>query len=112
MTGVPLPDEAPRPRPGDAEGLDEADDRYLDDLAARVRGAGLGSAALLWLGSLRPLSFLGAQSLHLAAPLLDVFVPDDGTARLATLLEDRRAWDRFLDHLDRSGAPGREAAGP
>jgi len=80
--------------------LDPADDAFLAGLAARVRGAGLATPALLWLASSRPLSFLGSQALHVASPLCDLAVPGCGTARLARILERRSHFDRLLDHLE------------
>lgn len=87
--------------------LDPADDDFLAGLAARVHSAGLSAPALLWLASVRPLSFLGSQALHVASPLGDLVVPRAGTARLARILERRSHFDRFLDLLEH---PRREAA--
>jgi hypothetical protein len=80
--------------------LDPADDAFLAGLATRVRGAGLAAPALLWLASVRPLSFLGSQALHVASPFCDLVVPRSGTARLARILERRSHFDRLLDLLD------------
>lgn len=115
MSRAPLPPDAPRPPRENAAGANgprDEDERFMADLADRIRASGLAPAATLWLSSLRPLSFLGSQALHVAAPLLDVFVRDGGTSRLATLLEDRAAVDRFLDHLDDPGASEREGIRP
>jgi len=104
-----------RPDPGDArspdrgerafasggDGTAAADDRYLRSLAASLRDRRLGAAALLWLASLRPLSFVGSQLLHVAAPLLDVVWPGAEVSRLARLLERRESLDRLLDALER-----------
>ncbi len=80
--------------------LDPADDAFLAGLAARVRGAGLATPALLWLASSSPLSFLGSQALHVASPFCDLVVPRSGTARLARILEQRCHFDRLLDLLE------------
>jgi len=96
-----------------APSLSAADARFLDGLADRLRTAGLAPAAVLWLASLRPLSFLGSQLLHLATPLMDVMVDGDGHRRLARLLESRANLDRLLHRLETGGpAPRREAAAP
>ncbi len=103
--------DAPR-LPGGNAAVTGDDDLYLARLASRVRSAGLAPAAVLWLDSLRPLSFLGAQALHVAAPLMDVLVPDGGTSRLATLMENRAALDRFLSHLETPEAAARPDGRP
>jgi len=91
--------------------LSAEDERFLADLAGRVRDAGLASAAVLWLESLRPLSFLGGQVLHAAAPLLDLLLPDDEASRLARLLERRENLDVLLARLEAGdGAVARRAA--
>lgn len=68
-------------------------------LARRLRGAGLTAPALLWLGSLRPLWFLGGQALRLADPFWTALRDDDAVTRLASLLEDPARCERFLDRL-------------
>lgn len=88
--------------------LDEADARFLREIAERLRAAGLASAAVLWLASLRPLSFLGSQLLHVAAPLLDVLLSGRGHQRLARLLESRENLDLLLSHLEADNGPARD----
>ncbi|MBU0741579.1 hypothetical protein KKG45_03380 [bacterium] len=92
-------------RPADSPGLAAEDMRFLHDLAARVRESGLASAAILWLASLRPLSFLGSQVLHVAAPVLDVVVPGESASRLARILEKRANLDLLLACLEGNGDP-------
>ena len=69
-------------------------------LAARVRDAGLAAPAILWLGTLRPLSFVGGQALRLLDPLWSSLSPADDLRLAADVLEDRDRLDRFLDLLD------------
>jgi len=97
-----------RPAPATAE----ADARFLCEIAARVRAAGLASAAVLWLASLRPLSFMGSQLLHVAAPLLDVLVSGRGHQRLARLLESRENLDLLLRHLEADDGPAGDGGAP
>ncbi len=86
------------------------DERYLRALAGRLRETGLAAAALLWLASLRPLSFLGSQVLHVAAPLLDVVVPGQDVSRLARILEQRANLDLLLDSLEADHEPPTDQA--
>jgi hypothetical protein len=85
--------------------LSSADDLWLRTLALKTKRAGLSAPAILWLASIRPLSYLGSQALHVAAPLLDVLVSGDGATRLAHILEDRANLDRFLSHLETADPP-------
>jgi len=85
--------------------LSPADDRFLGTLARHLKRAGLAAPAILWLASIRPLSYLGSQALHVAAPLLDVVIADDGATRLARILEERTNLDRFLTHLETADTP-------
>jgi len=80
-----------------------------DALASRLRGAGLAAPALLWLGSLRPLWFLGGQALRLADPFYGALRDDDHLRRLSGLLEDPERCRRFLDRL---AAPADPEAAP
>lgn len=99
-------DAPPAPEVGGApscSGLSPGDDAVLARIADRIRRSGLGPAARLWFESSRPLSFLGAQTLHVVSPLAGVFWPDDRLDRLAGLLERRENYERFLHHLAREG---------
>ena len=53
--------------------------------------------AILSLESMRPLSFVGSQFMHVLSPSITTFLSVDDWDRLARLLEDRRG----LEHLIR-----------
>lgn len=93
------------------ETLSPDDDRFLADLAARVRGAGLAAPALLWLAGMRPLSFLGSQALHVLSPLAEVVAPGGAVGRLAGILETRPHLDRLLAHLEAHDTGGGSGGG-
>ena len=87
------------PSPGRPPTLAPEDDDYLRGLAGWLRRSGLHSAAELWIGGMKPLAFMGGQALHVAAPIVDLFLPGRDASRLATIMEERRHFDRFLEHL-------------
>ena len=66
----------------------------------RVTGRGLEAPALLWLDSLRPLSYLGSQAMHFLHPLVQLVVPAERFGRLAEILEERSHLERLLLHLE------------
>jgi len=72
------------------------DDALLGEIALLVRRRGLETPAVLWLESLRPLSFLGAQAMHFLAPFVQAFVPADRFRRLAIVLEERGNMERLV----------------
>lgn len=75
--------------------------------ALRAWGAGGLAAELLESGG--PLTFLGAQALYFAAPVVDPFGSGTGLTAWAALLEDPHAVQNLAGRL-RGQAPGQEAA--
>lgn len=62
---------------------------------------GLTVPAILALESLRPLSFVGSQMMHLLSPSIGVFLPVTEWDELARLLEDRRGLEVLLRAIER-----------
>lgn len=87
------------------------DDRLLRDVAGAIAVRGLAAPALLWLESMRPLSFVGSQLMHFASPFVRLAAPDSSWPRLATLLEERPNLSRLLDHLQDASAARRSGGG-
>jgi len=83
------------------------DDRFLLAVASGVCDRGLAAPVLLWLESMRPLSFVGAQLMHFATPFVRMAAPGSRWPRLASLLEDRTHLTRLLDHIEAVAAAGR-----
>ena len=77
-------------------GLASADDQLLAEVALAVKRKGLETPAVLWLESLRPLSFLGAQAMHFLTPFVQAFMPADRFRRLASVLEERANLERLV----------------
>lgn len=80
--------------------LTPEDDELLRGLAATIQRRGLATPAVLWLESVRPLAFLGAQAMHFLSP----FVPGSSFSRLATILEERSHLERLLGHIEDAAA--------
>ena len=95
--GPPPGRKPPGPRP---ETLSAEDDAWLGELAGRIARRGLTAPAVLWLESLRPVSFLGSQVLHFLSPIVQLVVPAASLPRLAEILEERSHLERMLEHLE------------
>ncbi len=84
-----------------------SDDELLAALARRVVRYRMEVPALLFLESVRPLSFVGAQAMIFFAPLVQAIFPLPQYERLALLLEDRANLDRLARRIEVE-AEGRE----
>ncbi len=98
------------PQPADERPptLSQRDDQLLQELAVKIERKGLTAPALLWLESLRPVSFLGSQAMHFLNPFVRMLFDSDAFARLATILEEREHLERLLYHME--AAAGRSAS--
>jgi hypothetical protein len=76
------------------------DDVLLLDLAMKIERKGLTAPALLWLESLRPVSFLGTQLMHFLNPFVSMLYDSNTFERLAMILEDRAHLERLLCHIE------------
>jgi hypothetical protein len=85
------------PRPAS---LTSEDDQLLCELAGKIHDKGLSAPALLWLESLRPVSFLGSQVMHFLNPFVEMLVPAVTWQRLAGILEERAHLERLLRHVE------------
>jgi hypothetical protein len=73
-------------RPG---ALSEDDRALFERLARWIVERRMETPAILFLESVRPLSFVGAQAMHFLQPLASVLFTGPDYARLARLLEER-----------------------
>ncbi len=72
----------------------------VDRVARFVVRFHLTVPALLTLESLRPLSFVGSQFMHVLSPSITAFLTVDDWDELARLLEDRRGLDYVLERIE------------
>lgn len=77
----------------------EDEQRLWQAWADKIHSWGLGQSAAFFLETLGPISFLGAQSIYMAKPILGGFVPVDQLDSAARLLEDNRFVQQFARML-------------
>ncbi len=75
-------------------------DRDVEDTATWLQEVGLAGPAYLVLYGMRPLSFVGGQSLLFLQPLLPVGKWRLAAGRFAELLGDRSRLDALLESLE------------
>ncbi|MFH1844170.1 MAG: hypothetical protein ABIF77_13265 [bacterium] len=97
------------PRP---DTLTAADDALLRDLARKIQAKGMSAPAVLWLESLRPVSFLGSQAMHFLNPFVQMLVSSEVFPRLAGLFEERAHLERLLRHIEVMAAADKHGSDP
>ena len=78
----------------------------VDRLARFIVRFGFTTPAILTLESLRPLSFVGSQMMHLLSPSITAFLTGPEWDAIAHLLEDRRGLDYLLERIETLDAEG------
>ena len=91
--------------PGVAEPTDEQRD-VADRLCMAIVRRHMTAPALVFLEMARPLSFVGAQTLHFFMPFLSLLADTQAPAHFATFLEQRGAIDYLCRRLERLEAAG------
>lgn len=78
----------------------EIEDDLAERIAQRVVDMGMGMISVVFLESLKPLSFIGSSILVFGRPVMSVFF--DGTAydRFIAFMEDRNNIDRLVDRIE------------
>ena len=80
--------------------VDAADDAAVERVARFIVRWNLTIPALLTLESMRPLSFVGSQFMHVLSPSITALLSVDDWDRLAHLLEDRRGLDHLIRRIE------------
>ncbi len=80
--------------------VDAADDAAVERVARFIVRWNLTIPALLTLESMRPLSFVGSQFMHVLSPSITALLSADDWDRLAHLLEDRRGLDHLIRRIE------------
>jgi hypothetical protein len=72
----------------------------VDRIARFVVRFGLTIPAILSLESMRPLSYVGSQFMHVLTPSVQALLSSQDWDALARLLEDRRGLDYLLERIE------------
>ncbi|HLU68567.1 MAG TPA: hypothetical protein VKZ63_19935 [Kofleriaceae bacterium] len=81
--------------------LSEDDRAFLDELADGIARRRLTAAALFFLESMKPMSLVGAHTLHFFRPIVQILWSNpERYDRLARLLERRGAIELLLRRLE------------
>lgn len=88
----------------------EDDDAALEEVAQRVVQEGMGTAAIVFLESSKPISFLTGQAAIAATPILGGFIEPMRLERYADLFSNRDFIERLIQRIEelenaRAGTP-------
>ncbi len=81
----------------------------VDRVARFVVRFGLTLPAILSLESMRPLSFVGSQFMHMLTPSIGAMLSSADWDALAGLLEDRRGLDVLIERIEALDRGARQA---
>lgn len=76
------------------------DEALLDSVARRVVGMGLGTPAVFFLESSKPLTYVGSQALVFLEPFVKSFLDVPHYGRFVALMEDRQNVERLLTRIE------------
>lgn len=89
----------------------EDEDAALEEIAQRVVREGMGAAAIVFLESSKPISFLTGQAALVATPLLGSFIEPLRLERYADLFSRRDFIERLIRRIEElESARGRKPA--
>jgi hypothetical protein len=78
----------------------EDEDAALEEMAQRIVREGMGAAAILFLESSKPLSFLTGQAAIAATPLIGGFIEPMRLERYAYLFSNRAFIERLIRRIE------------
>jgi hypothetical protein len=80
--------------------VNEAQEAAVEKVAEFLVRFSLTLPAILTLETMRPLSFVGSQFMHVLSPAITTILSADSWDELAHLLEDRRGLDYLLGRIE------------
>ncbi len=80
----------------------------FDKLAQWLARRRLATVAVLFLESVKPLTFVGSQAMYFFEPVVKAFLRGDEYSRFARLMEDRDNMERFLQRIEAAEEAQRE----
>jgi hypothetical protein len=103
--------EAPRPRPPDPpeSGLNPEEERILERLAEMTVRHRMTVPAILFLESVKPLSFVGSQALYFFEPMVRALFAVPEYERFASMMERRENVEALLVAIERKDEMERRA---
>ena len=72
----------------------------VDKVAGFLVRFGMTTPALFTLETMRPLSYVGSQFMHVLTPAVSTFLTSNACDSMADLLEDRRGMDYVLERIE------------
>ena len=76
------------------------DEELLEQVAVYVVRRGLGTAAVFFLESSKPMSFVGSQALVFFEPFIRVFLSTERYQRFAELMEHRSNFEYLIQRIE------------
>ena len=97
--------------------IDDETMKAVDDTCRFICRFGMTVPALLAIESMRPLSFVGSQLMHMLTPSIAAFLSPTKWDSMAKLLESREGLDYFLERLEaidkeKQGSTSSDATAP
>ena len=74
----------------------------VDKVASFLVRFGMTTPALFTLETMRPLSYVGSQFMHVLTPAMSTFLTSNAWEEMAELLEDRRGMDYVLERIEKA----------
>lgn len=74
----------------------------VDKVAGFLVRFGMTTPALFTLETMRPLSYVGSQFMHMLSPAVSTFLTSEAWNEMAELLEDRRGMDYVLERIEKA----------
>jgi hypothetical protein len=74
----------------------------VDKVAQFLVRFGMTTPALFTLETMRPLSYVGSQFMHMLTPAVSTFLTSEAWNEMADLLEDRRGMDYVLKRIEKA----------
>ena len=81
------------------KGLGEQELALLEKLAGFLIKRGMGEPAIIFLESIKPLSFIGSQAMVFFRPILTTFFSSKDYERLSRILEKRESIDILIEEI-------------
>ena len=80
--------------------IDDVQREAVDKTARFLVRIGMTVPAVLAIESIRPLSFMGSQFMHLLSPSVGTILAPNSWDAIAKLLEEREGMDYFLQRIE------------